>query len=335
MNAEFELKYQSMNVAHLLVDEVEYELKIRQVPFNVGDSRDVKRRRLRQKLKEQKEKNNFEIVLEMSPEECKRDLNIVDEKIAKIHDQLENRRTRKSELPELQTRLVHLYNRLMRLKEKVDTDGLEGIALNLYQEHFTVLTSDPDVRKRVEENLSKQLIDLSVQDRSEESTLKETEEENSSESEDRGNQNKDKNKELSGNTSTPKERRKSKKQKDSEEMFKKLLEHVASYLESRLSSISEGRRKGDSSCSEDVGIEEARKSRRKEFRGRNRRDSSSGEDQEDNVLRSQRRSEIASKKKSRREVSPPKRKSRNQRRTDYEEASNEDSSSGEESEEPH
>lgn len=301
MDAEFELKYQLMNAGHLLGDEVEYELAIRQIPFKVGDSRDAKRRRLRQTLKEQREKNNFEVVLALSSDECLRDLHVVDEKLAKIRDQLENRRTKKSELPELQTRLVHLYARLIRLKEKVDTDGLEGILLKLYQEHFTFLSTDPDVRKRTEENLSRQLTDLSIQDRSQESTDSESAEENSSD----GVQEvvKKKVNDKDRNTSTPREKRKCKKDKDSEEMFKKLLEHVDSYLESRLSSVSGDKRKEASSSSEDIESEEAKRHKRKERR--KRKDSSSDEVQE--------RQRKITKDQGRREMSPRMRKSRNER----------------------
>lgn len=312
MNAEFELKYQLMNAGHLLVDEVEYELTIRQVPFNVGDSRDVKRRRLRQKLKEQKEKNDFEVDFTLSSDECLRDLHVVDEKLAKIRDQLENRRTKKSELPELQTRLVHLYARLLRLKKKVDTDGLEGILLKLYQEHFTFLSTDPDVRKRTEENLSRQLMDLSVQNRSEEGTdTKSEENEDSSDGEHRNEQEKAKDKDR--NTSTPKEKRKSRKEKDSEEMFKRLLEHVDSYLDSKLSSVSGERRKGDSSSCEDLDSEEARKYRRKETHRRMRKRSSSEDAIDEEESRSHRCPGKSTKKRNRREVSSPRRKSKNQR----------------------
>lgn len=309
MDAEFNLKYQLMNAGHLLVDEVEYELAVRQVPFKIGDSRDVKRRRLRQKLKEQRDKNDVEIVFTLSPEECVRDLNVVDEKLAKIRDQLENRRTKKSELPELQTRLVHLYARLMRLKQKVDTDGLEGILLKLYQEHFTFLSTDPDVRKRTEENLSRQLVELSVHSL-QESTETDTEEEESfdgkrKEVEDKG---------ASCNTSTPKEKRKSKKEKDSEEMFKKLLEHVDSYLESRLSSVSVEKRRDDSSSSEGLETEEVRRHKRNKSHQRTRKDTSSD-----------RKSD---RKKDRRGVTPPRGRSRNQR-SESEEGSSEETKSEE------
>nr|XP_029715635.1 uncharacterized protein LOC115259240 [Aedes albopictus] len=134
-----------------------------------------------------------------------------------------------------------------------------------------------------------------------------------------------KNKERSRNTSTPKEKRKNRKDKESEEMFKKLLEHVDSYLESKLSSFSGGKRKEDSSSGEDLGKEEDHRHEQKKTHRRTRRESLSDEDLEEAESRSHQRLKKIVRRKDRREVSPPKRRSKNQN-SESEEASSGDTS---------
>lgn len=90
MNAEYLMIYQSMNVSHLLDDEVEHELVIRRGKFSSGDSRDMKRRKLRGLMKLQREENNFETVA-LAIEQQDAEYHLLDEKIAKIREELENR----------------------------------------------------------------------------------------------------------------------------------------------------------------------------------------------------------------------------------------------------
>lgn len=75
MNSVYLLQYRSMNVEHLLVDEIEHELVVRQVAFKSGESRDAKKRLLREKLKEQRENNDFEFLYLESLEECEKSFN--------------------------------------------------------------------------------------------------------------------------------------------------------------------------------------------------------------------------------------------------------------------
>lgn len=89
----------------------------------------------------------------------------VDEKLAKIRVQLENRRIKKVELPAFKTRLIHLFYRLVRLKESFDVDGLEASALKLLNDHFSFLSTDSDVRKQTVDRIRKDLSDLSNRDK--------------------------------------------------------------------------------------------------------------------------------------------------------------------------
>lgn len=83
MSVEHLMIYQSMNVMHLLDDEVEHELVIRREKFSSGDSRDVKRRKLRRIMKLQRDKNEFTFS-PLKEEQLEVEFHEIDEKLAKI-----------------------------------------------------------------------------------------------------------------------------------------------------------------------------------------------------------------------------------------------------------
>lgn len=124
MESKYASQYRSMNVNHLLDDELEYELVLRKVKFSSGESRDIKRRKLRGAMKEERDANTF-ASRSIAEEARESESRLVEEKITMIRDSLETRKAKKSEFPQLETRLVHLYFRLQRLKEVFNTDGLE------------------------------------------------------------------------------------------------------------------------------------------------------------------------------------------------------------------
>lgn len=149
MRQELEMHYRSMDVKHLLVDEVEHELLIRQEEFSGGDTLDAKRRKLRGVLKAQKESNNFDVLL-VSEKYCEGEYEQVVTKLDHIRMMLENKKVKKDELPPYKTRLIHLLFRLVRLKESgFDTLGSVREAKKLYIQHFTEWSSDPGVVKDV------------------------------------------------------------------------------------------------------------------------------------------------------------------------------------------
>lgn len=144
MDSMYSRQYRSMNVNHLLDDELEYELALRKVEFTSGESRDIKRRKLRNALKEERESNSF-VSRRISEEARESELRLVEEKLAMIRDSFENRKAKKTELPQFETRLVHLYFRLLRLKKVFNTGGLEQIALGLLNSNFSRNSRDPEV----------------------------------------------------------------------------------------------------------------------------------------------------------------------------------------------
>lgn len=223
MTLEHRMKYRSMNVNHLLDDELEHELAIRAVQFSGDESRDTKRRRLRNVMKVLRENNEDENVLDVAEGTREVELQTVDLKLAKIRDALENRKAKKAEYPQLQTRLLHIYFRLIRLKRVgVDVGGLDQLTFTLLNDHFSFLSTDPEALA----NYSKRL-----QEDFEESRL---EAGNASEADDE---------EDEGGlvqatrrakiTSTPRGKRKQPSQ--SKQMFEELLDHVNRMITEKLS----------------------------------------------------------------------------------------------------
>lgn len=237
MNPEFMLQYRSMNVEHLLADEIEHELLIRQVAFKSSESVDAKKRKLRNKLKEQRETNVFAVVYLKKTDECKDELNRVDEKLAKIRDHLENRTPKKIELPAIKTRLIHLLFRLDRLKLNFDTQGLELEAMKLLDNHFTLLSVDPDTRKRTEEQIRADMSNLSIREENSESQESDTSHnENILVSRPKRKEKLFKTQKRKSSTSKSK-RKRLVGGKQAQEIMSKMLTHVERYIESKLSSL--------------------------------------------------------------------------------------------------
>lgn len=138
------MQYRSMNVDHLQDDEIEHELNIRLITCGSDDKRDAKKRKLRRAIKDE----SVKVVLITDPVQCASEADAVDRKLALIRDRLENQNPKKVELPAFKTRLIHLYFRVMRLKEYIDTDGLENSALKMLNENFSMFSSNPNTSKR-------------------------------------------------------------------------------------------------------------------------------------------------------------------------------------------
>lgn len=154
MSSDYILQYRSLNPDHLLDDEIEHELLIRQHDLSRSMSRDAKKRKLRNLLKLQRELNNFD-VSSLPREEQELEFRQVEEKLAKVRYMLENRKgKRKTDLPPFKTRLIHLLFRLMRLKDsmKFNTNGLETLAIQLLNDHFTKIPTGPDAERTNKES---------------------------------------------------------------------------------------------------------------------------------------------------------------------------------------
>lgn len=234
MSVEHLMIYQSMNVMHLLDDEVEHELVIRREKFSSGDSRDVKRRKLRRIMKLQRDKNEFTFS-PLKEEQLEVEFHEIDEKLAKIREALENKLVKKVDMPPLKTRLVHLLFRLNRLKDGMnfDTQGLEKVAVQLLNNYFSFLSTDPDAVLETQERFQEDLSRLSVQNEKEGDEGEDEKTESSSTDDRVVTRNKNR---RNRSTSTPRRTRRT-KMKSPDAIMKTVMSRIDRYLEQKLSSL--------------------------------------------------------------------------------------------------
>lgn len=97
--------YASMDVSHLSVDEVEYELLIRNILFHFDEHESIKRRKLKDKLKSEKETKSF--AFSQPWRNLDEELVTISSKLKVIGGLLENPKTDARQRQKLKTRLVH------------------------------------------------------------------------------------------------------------------------------------------------------------------------------------------------------------------------------------
>ncbi|XP_058840771.1 uncharacterized protein LOC131696235 [Topomyia yanbarensis] len=143
-------RYHGMNTAHLSVDELEHELKIRQLAHDAPRSQ--LERVLRNRLKE--EKNLSHVAVDFDCESVVNELIECDEKLNNIKACLEGRKAKKAPEQIYKTKLLHVLFRMERLKpnavEEEDLNSLAMIAgdcVRLLNVYFSVTSHLPEVRE--------------------------------------------------------------------------------------------------------------------------------------------------------------------------------------------
>lgn len=133
--------YASMDVSHLSVDEVEYELLIRNVLFNFDEHESIKRRKLKDRLRSEKDSKTF--AFSQPWENLEEELVRISGKLKVIRGLLENPKTDARQREKLKTRLVHYRVRNFILsKAKGAEDHRNGIvivgrqAADLFKRYF-------------------------------------------------------------------------------------------------------------------------------------------------------------------------------------------------------
>ncbi|XP_062700163.1 myosin-2 heavy chain-like [Aedes albopictus] len=102
---DMQTMYASMDVSHLSVDEVEYELLIRNILFHFDEHESIKRRKLKDKLKSEKETKSF--AFSQPWRNLDEELVTISSKLKVIGGLLENPKTDARQRQKLKTRLVH------------------------------------------------------------------------------------------------------------------------------------------------------------------------------------------------------------------------------------
>lgn len=123
MDLEIQTQYSSLLVHHLERQELEHELLIRAVQFEAKDTQAALRRRLRDRLKEEKGSNAPDIDLTRCDRSIDQEIHLVDANVLSIREILENKVPFDGIKDTLKTRLIHYFVRCARLQELADEDN--------------------------------------------------------------------------------------------------------------------------------------------------------------------------------------------------------------------
>lgn len=156
---EYQVRYKSLDVSHLLNEELEFELAIRKIPFEVNEHDSIKRRKLKDKLKEEK-LNSAPIIFQEPLGIVEEELEPIAENIKEITSLLEKSKLHARDKQKLQTRLIHYMHRLDIIRKMRDAEkfvilltGLDKNLKLLYTRYFTLLSDLPEVRKEVQASI--------------------------------------------------------------------------------------------------------------------------------------------------------------------------------------
>lgn len=186
MDPDFQLQYSGLMVHHLERPEIEHELTIRAVQFEPKDSQAALRRRLRDRLKEEKGQVP-DIDLTRSQRSIDEEIKIVDRNIHRIRQILENKEEFDGIRETLKTRLVHYFIRCSRIQEIADLDNdledldkLKGSIRELMNNFFSPFSNNPAIREEVFNEIVRTLSSMSISQPSRHSSHKSKSEEDNS-----------------------------------------------------------------------------------------------------------------------------------------------------------
>nr|XP_029730705.1 uncharacterized protein LOC115267700 [Aedes albopictus] len=167
MDLEFELQYKRLMVHHLEKHEIEHELRIRAVQFDPIESRSAIQRRLRDRLKEEKELSAIDVDFLRCKVSVDEEIKVIDSNVEQIRSYLENEKRFEGFKDSLKTRLVHYFARVRRAQEYAETDedlndfdkllcGIRG----LMNTHFSIFSPMHEVREEMLAEISRSVSNL-------------------------------------------------------------------------------------------------------------------------------------------------------------------------------
>lgn len=163
---DLKTQYFRMDVSHLSIDEVEYELYIRKIAYGLTEHESKKRRRLKDQLKQERDSNSPVIVVSGSWSTTTEELRLIFSKLITIGALLENPKLDARNKEKMKTRLVHFRVRISRLHSASDSHKFVSEIARLEKEvnqiclnFFPLLAPIPEEDK-VEDELSKALAEV-------------------------------------------------------------------------------------------------------------------------------------------------------------------------------
>ncbi|XP_055551429.1 uncharacterized protein LOC129733877 [Wyeomyia smithii] len=172
MDVEFDMQYKSLLVHHLNRDELEYELIVRGIDFTDNEARTVISRRLRNRIKADREKNTSNFDFGRLGTSVDEEIKVIDGKVKEIKELLTKRGSVEVTRESLKTRLVHCFARVIRASEEaeeeedlVDLDSLQAEIRSTYNVHFSLLSTlgQADLARQISQSMSNLAIDSRVE----------------------------------------------------------------------------------------------------------------------------------------------------------------------------
>lgn len=164
MDVEFDMLYTNMAVHHLDREEIEYELKIRGLPFTETETRAALMRRLKEKLKTEKNRMNIDLDFDRLDTTVDEEIKQIDAKVKQIKDFLTNKVRFEGIRESLKTRLAHFFARAKRLPENTereddyaDIDVLVSSIRGAFNTHFSLFSGQRDVIEQLNQSFAMML----------------------------------------------------------------------------------------------------------------------------------------------------------------------------------
>lgn len=175
MDVEFETLYAGLAIHHLDREEIEYELKIRGLPFTETETRAALMRRLKDQLKQDKGRVNQDLDFDRLDTTVDNEIKIIDAKVKQIKDFLTNRSKFEGIRESLKTRLTHYFARAKRLPENTerdedlaDIDALIACIRGAFNTHFSLFAGQRDVIEQLNQSFSQLLANKSAEEKQDE-----------------------------------------------------------------------------------------------------------------------------------------------------------------------
>lgn len=170
MDLELQLQYKNLLVHHLERSEIEYELQVRAVQWETTESRSAIQRRLRDRLKMEREQNLNEIEISRLEKTVDEEIKTIDANLNKIRNYLERKEHFEGIRESLKTRLVHYFARARRIQEiaendddLVDLDKIVSAIRGLINTYFSPFSPCQTVRDEMLQQITDTISNLNVE----------------------------------------------------------------------------------------------------------------------------------------------------------------------------
>lgn len=148
--------YRHMDVSHLAIDEVEHELLIRNMLFHFDDHDSVKRRKLKDRMKEERNMGINSTAFARTWRTAQEEIEIVRSRIQIIRGIFENPKADARQKQKLRTRIIHYRVRISQLARATDArkylqqiSDIEDQIDEIMATHFDARNSESDKTKAV------------------------------------------------------------------------------------------------------------------------------------------------------------------------------------------